>query len=152
MLTLRGPNPIPSPVVQVFLRPESFLRSVLFLQCFQNCIENPTAPAKGMSSWLEFCKVHWWEQLDGAGFMNTETGMKRLPCTSLEPFPDFVSQEKISRKENVFRTWSPDELATRVLEDRGFVLKGAHGSASPSLSCIWGLHVCSVSTTYHTGL
>lgn len=41
--------------------------------------------------------------------------MKLLPCTSPEPFPDFVSQEEISRKENVFRTWSPDKLATRIL-------------------------------------
>ena len=55
------------------------------------------------------------KQLDSAGFINTETGMKLLPCTCLEPFPDFVSQEKISRKENVFRTWRPDKLATRIL-------------------------------------
>lgn len=62
--------------------------------------------------------------------------MKLLPCTSLEPFLYFVSHEKISRKENVFRIWSLDELATRILEERGFVLKVDHDFASLSLSSI----------------
>lgn len=56
MLALRGPSPIPSSMVHVFLRLVSFLRSVRFLQCVQSCIENQTAPAKVISSWLGFAE------------------------------------------------------------------------------------------------
>lgn len=55
---------------------------------------------------------------------------------------------KSAEKEDVFRTWNLDKLATKILEDRGFVLEGAQGSAPSSLPCIWGLHTCSVSARY----